>query len=165
MKTANRILRGLALSLLLAPAAPVHLNAATPATTPQAATAQSAEKAYKEVNLAELVKTTRSPQRIILNPYPVSFTAKLEALPRAQKADYLNKAMGMMQMSQPPQVSRAVLLGHGADGKLPAYIEDAAAARLVKEAKPGETRKFYAFHVYNYSKGPALVIVSFGGRI
>ncbi len=149
-----------ALITLLAAVAPANLAAAPVAPVAP----QAAETVYKEVNLDELVKKTRSPQRIILNPYPVSFTAKLEALPRAQKAEYLNKAMGMMQMSQPPKVSRAVLLGHGVDGKLPAYIEEAAAERLVKEAKAGETRKFYAFHVYNYSKGPALVVVSFGGR-
>lgn len=143
-------------------------GAASPAQpAPSAQSAQSAQPAaaYKEVDLAELVKKVRSPQRIILNPYPVSFTATLAALPRAQKSDYLNQAMAMMQMSQPPRVSKAILLGHGSDGRLPAYIEDAAAARLAKEVRAGEKRKFYAFHVYNYSKGPALVVVSFGGPL
>ena len=31
-------------------------------------------------------------------------------------------------------------------------------------AQVGERRRFYALHVYNYSKGPALVVTSFGER-
>lgn len=151
MQAFDRFIRAAAMALLLA-------------VLPTAGQAAPADMGYKAVDLAELVRTVRTPQRIIISPTPISFTAKLEALPRAQKTDYLNKAMGMMQMSQPPKVSQAILLGYGADGRLPAYIEEAAAARLAREAKAGETRKFYAFHVYNYSKGPALVVVSFGDR-
>lgn len=135
---------------------------ANAATTPVTAEVNSPEQVYKSVNLEELVKNTRTPQRIVLSPYPVSFVASLQALPRAQKAEYLTQAMSVMSMSAPPKVSHAVLLGYGTDGTLPVYIEDAAAGRLTKEVKVGETRKFYAFHVYNWSKGPALVVVSFG---
>lgn len=138
---------------------------ATAASAPRGADGtQVAQAAYKPVQLASWVPVMRTPGRIILQPSGVSFHATLAAVPRVQKSDYLQMALRTMQVSQPPKVGHALLLryGDGPDQQLVAYVEDAVAARLAAELKPGDRREFFAFHVYNYAKGPALVVTGFG---
>lgn len=156
----------LSLTLPVAATAQAVTTAAKPAATTgvKAGAAEVAESSYKAVELATWVPPLRAPQRVIIHPTGVSFTAVFDGGPRAQKAEYLQTALNMMRVSTPPKVSQAVRLRYGpaeAD-TLVAYIEDTAAERLRKEIRPGEKREFFAFHVYNFSKGPALVITSFG---
>lgn len=143
-----------------APAAstPVAAAASVPLSTAQALAS------YKPVSLASWVPMLRTPGRIILQPSGVSFQASLVGLPRPQKSDYLQFALRTMQVSQPPKVGHALLLRYGdaPEQQLMAYVEDAVAARIGRELALGERREFFAFHVYNYAKGPALVITGFG---
>ena len=122
------------------------------------------------VQLAELVaKTTpevNAPQqRIVLSPKLIRFQASLMDGPKAQKADYLNEALAMMRVKPQPKVSQRIVLGYldakGAQRNLSVYIEDSAAL-TAKALKIGEQREFTALHVYNYSRGPALLIMGFG---
>lgn len=119
---------------------------------------------YTAVELATWVPVLRTPGRVILQPKPVSFRAEYLQGPRPQKAEYLQSALKMMQISEMPSVNQAVLLRYGPaeSQQLVAYIESAAAQRLRQELKPGDRRQFFGFHVYNYAKGPALVITSYG---
>jgi hypothetical protein len=137
---------------------------------PQAVSAPASEAssnpadAYKDIDLKKLVAGARSEipgQRIIFNPMAVRFHAVLAAMPAPQKTDYLKKALGMMGIESFGVVSQRIGIDYGGDKALAAYIEDSAAARLDKEAKPGQTLQFYAYHVYNHSRGPALVVISF----
>lgn len=119
---------------------------------------------YKEVDLKKLVADSRTEvpgQRIIFAPSPIKFRATLAALPAPQKADYLMTALSMMKVSNPPKVSQRIGLDYGGHKALAAYIDDDIAGRLGKEVKLGQTRTFYAFHVYNHSRGPALLVTSF----
>lgn len=119
--------------------------------------------AYKEIKLGELVPASRMTDggRAIFEPRPVRFAAKLAQLPSPQKADYLKQVMGMMGVTAGLEVSQRVALDYGGEKLLAAYVEDEAAVRIGKELKAGDTRTFYAFHVYNNRYGPALVIISF----
>ncbi|MFT3822164.1 MAG: hypothetical protein QM750_31860 [Rubrivivax sp.] len=160
-----RLRRWLWLSALPAAAALLLPPPAVAAASPASAASEAEAKAeYKPVELASWVPPLRSPTRIILRPTGVSFNAELAALPRPQKSDYLQLALRTMQVNQAPQVSRAVLLkyGSGADQQLVAYVDDGTAERISKDLRVGDRREFFAFHVYNYSRGPALVITSFG---
>lgn len=120
---------------------------------------------YQQVDLKELVGKSRTEvpgQRIIFAPSPVKFRATLASLPTAQKADYLFAALSMMKISNPPKVTQRIGLDYGGEKAIAAYIDDSVAGRLSKEAKAGQVLTFYAFHVYNYSRGPALLITSYG---
>jgi hypothetical protein len=145
-------------------ASPISARAVTAPKAGVSAPTQTSGGDYKVVELATWVPSVRTPGRVILQPKPVSFRAEYLDGPRPQKADYLQAALKMMQISEVPSVSQAVLLRYGpADGQqLVAYIEAAAAQRLRQDLKPGDKRQFYGFHVYNYAKGPALVITSYG---
>ncbi|MDR0672120.1 MAG: hypothetical protein LBF93_00355 [Zoogloeaceae bacterium] len=118
---------------------------------------------YKEIKLGELVPVSRMTDggRAIFEPRPVRFAARLAQLPSPQKADYLKQVMGMMGVTAGLEVSQRVALDYGGEKLLAAYVEDEAAVRIGKELKAGDTRTFYAFHVYNNRYGPALVIISF----
>lgn len=134
---------------------------APPAPPPQALDATAN---YKEVDLKTLVVASRTEvpgQRIIFAPSAVRFRATLAALPAPQKADYLMAALSMMKISNPPKVSQRIGLDYGGTKALAAYIDDDVAERLGKEVKAGQVRTFYAFHVYNHSRGPALLVTSF----
>lgn len=120
---------------------------------------------YKEVILKELVarsKTEVAGQRIIFAPSPIRFRARLAAPPAPQKADYLLAVLGMMKVSTPPKVSQRIGLDFDGDKALAAYIDDALVERINQEVKVGDSRTFYAYHVYNNHRGPALLVISFG---
>ena len=121
---------------------------------------------YPPVTLPSFVDQSRTPagQRIILRPTPVSFVATIHRMPEQQTTRYLKQVMNMMQVSAAGDVSQRIVVRYGDNQYLPLYINDEAAARLGEQAQAGEQRRFYALHVYNYSKGPALIVVSFGGR-
>lgn len=153
-----------ALAALSALTAPQALAQSQPAAAASSAASDPAA-AYKDVDLKTMVGNSRSEvpgQRIIFAPSPVKFRATLAAMPAPQKADYLKKALGMMGVGGTLQVSQRIGLDYGGDKALAAYIDDAAAARLTREARIGQQLNFYAYHVYNHSRGPALVVTSFG---
>ncbi|MDR0672961.1 MAG: hypothetical protein LBF93_04710 [Zoogloeaceae bacterium] len=118
---------------------------------------------YAPLDLAQSVPglRTKDGTRTIFEPRPVRFTARLARLPEPQKADYLNQVMSLIGVTAKFQVSQRVVFDYGGDRPLAAYVEDGAAARIAKELKAGDTRTFYAFHVYNNRYGPALVVTAF----
>ncbi|MGQ0710517.1 MAG: hypothetical protein ACT4NV_12300 [Rhodoferax sp.] len=147
-------------ALLCAPGAAHSADNAPAASTANTDTAAS----YKEVVLRDLVEKSRTDiagQRIIFAPTAVKFRARLSAMPAPQKADYLMSALAMMRVSSPPKVSQRIGLDYGGDKGLAAYIDDGAAERLGRSAQPGQILTFYAFHVYNNNRGPALVVTAF----
>lgn len=142
-------------------AAEVPANAAAPVIE---ASSLDPAVSYKQVDLKELVNKSRTEvpgQRIIFAPSPIKFRATLASLPSPQKADYLLAALSMMKVSNPPKVSQRIGLDYGGEKAVAAYIDDSVAERLSKDGKAGQALTFYAYHVYNYSRGPALLITSF----
>ena len=139
-------------------------KAAAPAAAEAAEAPADPAAAYKDVDLKKLVANARTEipgQRVIFAPTAVRFRAVLAAMPAPQKTDYLKKALGMMGIENIGNVSQRIGIDYGGDKALAAYIEDSAAARLGKEAKAGQPLQFYAYHVYNHARGPALVVTSF----
>lgn len=164
---------GLFVGLSLCLAIGAQARAADASTAPPAQSVQPAAPtenpadpvaSYKQVDLKTLVGNSRTEmpgQRIIFVPSPVKFQARLAAMPAPQKTDYLKKALGMMGAGATIKVSQRIGLDYGGEKALVAYIDDTAAARLAKDGKVGQAMDFYAYHVYNHSHGPALVVVAF----
>lgn len=151
----------LAIALSLASAAAAHAADSPP---PTASATTDPVSSYKPVQLGELVEKSRTEiagQRIIFAPSAIKFQARLSAMPAAQKTDYLQSALAMMKVSAAPKVSQRIGLDYGGTKALAAYIEDGAAERLTKTAKLGQALTFYALHIYNNNRGPALVVTSF----
>ncbi|MDR1936198.1 MAG: hypothetical protein LBS49_11585 [Candidatus Accumulibacter sp.] len=151
----------LVLGLLSGPAA--FAQPSPPAAAPAEDLADP-RTAYKEIDLKKLVADAHTDipgQRVIFAPVAVRFKAVLAAMPAPQKTDYLKKALGLMGIDKLGSINQRIGLDYGGEKALAAYIDDGAAARLDKEARPGQPLLFYAFHVYNHSRGPALVVTSF----
>lgn len=146
--------------------------AATPAAAPAAAEATappqdlaSLKNAYREVDLRQFVAASRTGKpglRTIFVPARVKFRARLARPPIPQESDYLMSALQATGVVNPPTVEHGIGLDYGGEKGLAAYIEKDAARHLASAAKAGDTLTFYALHVYNNHRGPALVIVSFG---
>lgn len=161
---ATRHASSLALATALALASATAAYSADPPSTPAASSATDPTRSYKPVQLGELVEKSRTEiagQRIIFAPTAVKFQARLSALPAPQKTEYLQSALSMMKVSTVPKVSQRIGLDYGGDKALAAYIEDGAAERLAKTTKLGQALTFYALHIYNNNRGPALVVTSF----
>lgn len=147
---------------LLALAPPGMAAETTAARSPDGAIRSTGS--YQEVSLKDLVdksKTEIPGQRIIFAPTPITFRARLSAMPSPQKSEYLMSAMAMMKVPSPPKVSQRIGIDYGGEKGLAAYIDDAVVERLNKNARIGQMLTFYAFHVYNNNRGPALLITSF----
>ena len=128
---------------------------------------------YKQVDLKELVSKSRTEVAYELGQTALAFRSAVGTNngigsqgilmdgTSAQKAEYLLAALSMMKISNPPKVTQRVGLDYGGDKAIAAYIDDSVAERLSKDAKTGQALTFYAYHVYNYSRGPALLITSY----
>ncbi len=124
----------------------------------------SVSEGFQAVDLKEMVPNSRMPQagqHAYFTPSPVKFRARLAAMPRPVKTELLKKSMALMNSGTQPRVSQAIGIDYGGDKALLAYIDNAASARLAKELKIGDERTFYAYHVYNFHKGPAFIVVSY----
>lgn len=148
---------------MICTAAPLSAQEA-PARPPANGASADASVAYKEIDLKQLVAATRTElpgQRVILVPSGIRFRAVLAAMPAPQRTEYLQKALGMMGIHSLGNINQRIGLDYGGEKALAAYIDEATASRLGKEAKTGQSLQFYAYHVYNQGRGPALVITSF----
>lgn len=137
---------------------------AAPPQVPGNGASSDASIAYKEIDLKQLVAATRTElpgQRVILVPSGIRFRAVLAAMPAPQRTEYLQKALGMMGIHSLGNINQRIGLDYGGEKALAAYIDDATASRLGKEARAGQSLQFYAYHVYNQGRGPALVVTSF----
>lgn len=150
----------LALAAMPAAAAPATAGAAAPPSD-----LASLKDAYREVDLRRFVPASRTEKpglRTLFVPARVKFRARLARLPIPQESSYLMQALNMTGVVNPPLVEHGIGLDYGGEKGLAAYIEKSAAEHLASTAKAGDTLTFYALHVYNNHRGPALVILAFG---
>ncbi len=113
------------------------------------------------VDLDHFINTQRPVMdgtRTILPPRRVSFAAVLKSQPEQIKVEYLFEALSLMQVNPLPKVSFRVFVESPEGSIVPMYVEDAAAAAIQSRVATDSRADFSGYHVYNYSKGPAVVI-------
>lgn len=100
--------------------------------------------------------------RTLLPPQFIGFTARLAEPPRKAKTDYLKTALSILQVAEPPPVSHQMLLLTPGGQRLPVYVED----KLVPVLAAAERREalFVGYHLYTYSKGPAIVVTGYAPK-
>lgn len=86
---------------------------------------------------------------------PISFTAVIKEAPTEIATSYLAEAFGILGVSPAPKVTHRMFV-ETADGKvMPVYVWD----QVVDNFTAGSTKhQFFGFHIYTYSKGPAIVV-------
>lgn len=63
-----------------------------------------------------------------------------------------------------PEVSHRMFVESKGGSIIPVYVEDMAARKISRNLRVDQVVQFYAYHVYNYSKGPAFLVVDYEGK-
>lgn len=86
---------------------------------------------------------------------PISFTAVIKEAPKEIATSYLGEAFGILGITPAPKVTYRMFV-ETPDGKvMPVYVWD----QVVDDFTVDSTEhQFLGFHIYTYSKGPAIVV-------
>ncbi|MEM7405567.1 MAG: hypothetical protein AAF458_09765 [Pseudomonadota bacterium] len=114
--------------------------------------------------IATHVEHGKRKNRVIKRPSALKFDARVKQHARRTKKpnSYLNSILGVFRFSPLPSVNHQMYL-ETANGKIfPVYIEDGQVDALAKAVKEdGRSARFSGYHVYTYSKGPAILVTDF----
>lgn len=97
-------------------------------------------------------------QRLMLPPAAIQFDAQLMAPPKAGTFSLVYDALGLWGKGKMPTVDHSAFIG-AADGRVLAVYVSQTAAKQMKTLAKNQASHFYAVHIYNYAKGPRLVII------
>lgn len=125
---------------------------------------------YRQVNLVEFVdfnqmseKMIKAKQRLMLKPEPISFTGVLKSRPKAGEFSLAYDALMLWQSDETklPKIGFSAFIGAIGDENAPVlgvYVVDRI-ADILNKLPMEQPLEFYALHLYNYTKGPRLLIV------
>ncbi len=103
-------------------------------------------------------------QRTMLRPAPVQFVARLLQAPQPGQFDLVYDALALWpHEGPPPEVSHSAFLQSSGEQVLAAYVSKPAAQALLalhEQAGQALPVRVYALHLYNYSKGPRLLVIA-----
>lgn len=102
----------------------------------------------------------------IVPPLNLRFSGVLKTLPQKKATGYLYTALQIMQVSPLPAVEYQAFIGapaskEGAGEVISVYIDNRLAEALQKldaNALIDQRLTWYGYHIYNFSRGPALVL-------
>ncbi|WP_415889028.1 hypothetical protein ACMXYV_13705 [Neptuniibacter sp. SY11_33] len=122
---------------------------------------------YKSVNLVQFVNKNQlstqmaeKKQRLMIQPEPIQFQAQLMSMPKAGKFSLAYDALQLWQSeSELPTIDHSAFVGLQEGPVLGVYVTHEA-AKMLRQINLEVPTQFYAMHIYNYSKGPRLVIVA-----
>ncbi len=119
---------------------------------------------FRDVNLDQVITHTKrkDSSRLILKPSrPVLLRVKLMRLPEKREISYLFTALNVAGVDPLPEVSHRMFVASSGGKIIPVYVEDSAAALISQTFQVDQNVRFRAYHIYNYSKGPAYLVVGF----
>ncbi|AFL72261.1 hypothetical protein [Thiocystis violascens] len=122
-----------------------------------------AEPQYQDIDIDQLIKGARPEKKgtsAFFKPSPVRFGARIKQEPRKRDTDYLYTALSFFPLDPEPKVSHRMFVETPGGHILPVYVEDTQ-VEGIKRLGEGTATLFTGWHVYNYSKGPAILIVGY----
>lgn len=140
-----------------------------PTQTAKSTAAQEASvfKDFNSVDLDAFIAQEKSRverfkgQKIIKMSEPVSFQARVKQLPREKKMSYIYSALEIAKVTPLPEVTHQMFVESAAGQIISVYVERRVAERMASSLKEGQSVAWASYHVYSYSKGPALLVVDF----
>lgn len=122
---------------------------------------------YQSVELEEFARAnhvsarmSKKKQRLMLKPTPVRFKAQLMSKPASGEFSLAYDALQLWGAeSELPNINHSAFVGLQAGPVLGMYVTQEA-ADMLNGYGLNTPAMFYAMHIYNYSKGPRLVIVA-----
>ncbi len=98
----------------------------------------------------------------LLPPSPVRFVARLKQYPQPRKVEYLYQVLEFFPMDPRPEVNHRMFVTTPGGHILPVYVDDRAVEGIRDDLKEeGAEASFYGYHMYNYAKGPAILVTGF----
>lgn len=112
-------------------------------------------------------KPLKEGTKTILHEKFVVFDGEIKTLPEEQKTDYLYLAMSVAKVSPVPEVDHMMYVEVAPDMVIPIYVENETAKQIHSLYKKygsdgfrGVKMRLAGIHIYNYSKGPAIIVES-----
>lgn len=127
---------------------------------------QQTDLGYVDIDrfIATHVEHGKKKNRVIKRPSALQFEARVKQHARRTKKPntYLNSILGVFRFSPLPSVNHQMFLETASGRIFPVYVEDGQVEALTKTvAEDGRPARFSGYHVYTYSKGPAILVTAF----
>jgi hypothetical protein len=118
---------------------------------------------YSEINLDQFIEeqTSAVGKTLIVVPFNLKAEAVLKSYPEERTVEYLYTALQLMKVDPLPEVNHRMFIESEKGKIIPVYVDDHAAPFIKKGLQLDKKATFLGYHVYNYSKGPAIVIEAF----
>lgn len=119
---------------------------------------------FKNVELDSFIKqevVTEKGKKLIKMAEPVSFTAKMKRFPEEKSMNYIYTALQISGVTPAPTVEHRMFIESKGGRIIPVYVEKDTVEKLKTGLKEEQSANFLAYHMYNYSKGPAVLVVDF----
>ena len=116
---------------------------------------------FTSINLDRFIEKQRPLMpgtKTIVAPHNVEFTATLKSNPEKVKVSYLYMALSTMNVDPMPKANYRMFVESQEGNIIPVYVEDASVKMIDQKTTLDQAFTFKGYHVYNYSKGPAMVI-------
>lgn len=133
-----------------------------------APTTDATDVGFSQVDIDAYVEGQRPLKKgttLLLQPRPVGFIASLKQYPAERQVRYLHEVLDMFPMEPRPEVRHRMFVTTPGGHIMPVYVEHSQVARIREQLKEdGEVVRFFGYHLYNYSKGPAILVTGFAHR-
>ncbi|PCI53620.1 MAG: hypothetical protein COB45_10215 [Gammaproteobacteria bacterium] len=97
--------------------------------------------------------------RLILKPELISFHAVLQTPVKATKAELVADTLGVWGISPLPEVAHSTYIRSLKGNVIAVYVENTIAEHLNTSFTPEMIIELQAYRLYNYAKGPRLLLV------
>lgn len=133
-------------------------------------TAEDTLAKFEKVTLRQFIdnnqlsqKMIDNKQRLMLKPSAITFNAQLLQAPKAGKFSLVYDALQLWPSDQAlPKIEHSTFIRADSDKVIGVYLSNAAATQIDALADANTlpiNAQFYAIHIYNYAKGPRLVVI------
>lgn len=94
----------------------------------------------------------------IVPPLNIRFNAVIKSLPEKKSFSYLYKALALMQVTPLPNIAHQMFVGAPNGDVIAVYVDSRVADQISKSVELETMATWYGYHIYSYSRGPAIVI-------
>lgn len=98
-------------------------------------------------------------QRVMLEPELIHFYGTLQSTINSSQADLVIDALAVWGISPLPEVDFSTYLRSPAGQVIAVYVENSIANHISINYQPEAVLEFQAYRLYNYAKGPRLLLV------
>ncbi len=100
-------------------------------------------------------------KKMIKMAEPISFLASVKRLPEQRDMSYVYTALEVAGVQPMPKVEHRMFIETAAGRIFPVYVESIAAEKFVANLHVDEHVRLLGYHLYNYAKGPAIMVVDY----